>query len=156
MAQLRDALTSELVAEGDPLELVQYADALGRDNFIFDGVGGDAFNPDEVLAVHQQQAEGLQAALDSSTDSEEKESIAQSLDAAQQALNVAADVNTVREIKSNQERARARHEPGHDDDEPEIVYNPELETQMPQETEPIPQEFTVDTGGSPKNVTKGK
>lgn len=61
MAQLRDKHTSELIAEGSPVEMVLLADQLGRDEVLFDGVGLQ-FDPDAVLAAHQQNVEGIRAA----------------------------------------------------------------------------------------------
>lgn len=62
MAQLRDARTSELIAEGDPLELVLLADELGRDEVLFDDVGAH-FNPDAVLEAHRENVDGLAGAV---------------------------------------------------------------------------------------------
>lgn len=59
MAQLRDATTSALIAEGDPLELVLIADELGRTDVLFDGVG-EAFDPDAVLEGHRKALAGLE------------------------------------------------------------------------------------------------
>jgi hypothetical protein len=58
MAQLRDAHTSELIAEGTPLELAVLAEELGRDEVLFDGVGTE-FDPDAVLDAARQRAAEL-------------------------------------------------------------------------------------------------
>lgn len=54
MAQLRDAQTSELLAEGTPADLVLLADRLGPDRVIFDGVPVEAIDLD---AIRQRNAE---------------------------------------------------------------------------------------------------
>lgn len=73
MAQLRDARTSELVAEGTPLELLTIADTLGRRaivpqpgeelpddvDLIFDGVGL-GFDPATIRDSHASQVDGLE------------------------------------------------------------------------------------------------
>lgn len=61
MAQLRDARTSELIAEGTPTELALLADRLGRDEVLFDDVG-HTFDPDAVLEAHRENIAGLEAA----------------------------------------------------------------------------------------------
>lgn len=69
MPQLRCALTSEVIAEGDPWHLCLIADQLGRDEVLFDGVNtyqhgelvGEAFNPDAVLASHADELARLEA-----------------------------------------------------------------------------------------------
>lgn len=61
MATLRDAQTSEFLADGTPLEMVALADELGRDEVLFDNVGL-GFDPDAVLTAHHDQVKGLKAA----------------------------------------------------------------------------------------------
>lgn len=61
MAQLRDAQTSELIAEGTPTELVLLADELGVEEVLFDDVG-EHFNPDAVRQAHGDQVAGLERA----------------------------------------------------------------------------------------------
>lgn len=71
MAHLRDAKTSELIAEGTPLELVHLADELGKRaivvgpgedlpadaELIYDDVGA-GFDPDAVRNAHAENLEG--------------------------------------------------------------------------------------------------
>ena len=75
MAQLRDALTSELIAEGSPLEVALAARALARPaavigpgddlpagtELLYDDVGA-AFDPAAVIAAHEENVAGLEAA----------------------------------------------------------------------------------------------
>jgi hypothetical protein len=76
MAQLRDAVTSELLCEGTPLEVVLVAEQLGRADVCFDGVASehdpDAFDPDAVLHAHAAQVDGLQTAAAVETDPDTK------------------------------------------------------------------------------------
>lgn len=58
MAQLLDARTSELIAEGTPLEVVLIADELGRDEVLFDGVGL-GFDPTAVTKAEKERLAGL-------------------------------------------------------------------------------------------------
>lgn len=73
MPQLRDAKTSELLAEGTPLEIVQAADAAGLNagvvkepgdvdglDAIYDDVGLE-FDPAAVLKAHEENVAGHQA-----------------------------------------------------------------------------------------------
>lgn len=69
MAQLRDAQTSEIIAEGTPAALVFLADKLGRDDVLFDGVGL-TFDPDALLAAHEAEAAGLEEVAQSADASE--------------------------------------------------------------------------------------
>lgn len=60
MPQLRDAQTSELIAESvHTADLVLLAEELGRDEVLFDGVG-EGFNPDAVLEQHRAEVAGLE------------------------------------------------------------------------------------------------
>lgn len=74
MAQLRDARTSEIIAEGTPIELVTIADELGLNagivdtgdtagtlDAIYDDVGL-GFDPDTVRQARDENLDGLQTA----------------------------------------------------------------------------------------------
>lgn len=81
MAQLRDAHTSELVAEGDPLALVHVARELGKRavvaqageelpddaELLYDDVGV-GFNPDAVLEANADNLDGLREVARSEED----------------------------------------------------------------------------------------
>jgi hypothetical protein len=79
MAQLRDAITSALIAEGTPEAMVLLAEELGRADVIFDGVASerapDAFDPDAVLQAHRDNAAGLEAAAEAESDPDAKASL---------------------------------------------------------------------------------
>lgn len=62
MAQLRCAQTSELLAEGTPLEIATAADGFPKGDVLFDGVG-EKFNPAEVRKVRGDEIAGLEAVL---------------------------------------------------------------------------------------------
>jgi hypothetical protein len=62
MAQLRCAQTSELLAEGSPLEIATAADGLAAGDVIFDGVG-QTFDPAAVRRAHADEIAGLQSVL---------------------------------------------------------------------------------------------
>jgi hypothetical protein len=150
MATLRDALTSEAIAEGTPLQMVALADHIGRDHVLFDGVT-EGFDPDEVLKAHTDRMEGLHEVLGSATGDDRtrvKESIAQADEEIKSALQ-GAD-----EARSLLEQARSRHEPGHEDEEPEIPPNPDAAPQAPKETEPIHSEFQAAPDGTPKQISR--
>ena len=106
MAQLRDAQTSELIAEGPPLELVLLAGELGRDEVLFDDVG-EAFDPDEVLAAARENEEGLKRAA-AAARGEERESLAEAHASARADLAIAGD--RVDEVERGLDQARARVE----------------------------------------------
>jgi hypothetical protein len=57
MAQLRDARTSDILYEGTPLEVALMAEKLGRDEVLFDDVGG-GFDHQATIAAHQDNVEG--------------------------------------------------------------------------------------------------
>lgn len=92
MAQLRDAKTSELLAEGSPLEVALAAKQLGKSevvgideepkaptDVIFDDVGL-GFDPAAVIANHEENLEGLAAASkDPKLDKDVRASVKQSL-----------------------------------------------------------------------------
>jgi hypothetical protein len=63
MAQLRCAQTSELLAEGTPLEIATAADQFTKGDIVFDGVG-QAFDPAAVRKTRADEITGLQATLD--------------------------------------------------------------------------------------------
>jgi hypothetical protein len=65
MAQLRDKITSELLAEGTPLEVALVAELIGFDEIIFDDVG-QAFDPAAVLAGHRESIANLEVMAKSS------------------------------------------------------------------------------------------
>jgi hypothetical protein len=85
VAQLRDRVTSTLLAEGTPHEMVLVADELGAAEVLYDGVGL-AFDPDVVRAVEDERLKGLADVVkDGSLDATAKE-------AAQAAVAAAAAV----------------------------------------------------------------
>lgn len=63
MAQLRDAQTSEIIAEGTPAALVFLAEKIGRDKVLFDNVGL-AFDPDALKTAHMAEIAGLKEVAD--------------------------------------------------------------------------------------------
>lgn len=81
MAQLRDKKTSELVAEGTPLAVVLLADELGRDEVLFDDVGLD-FDPDAVLAAHNEHVDNLKLAAGAAKNKADKDAAAAARSAA--------------------------------------------------------------------------
>lgn len=62
MAQLRDALTGELLAEGTPFQVIVAAAEVGRDNVMFDDVG-TRFDPAAIRAAYESDIEGLTAVV---------------------------------------------------------------------------------------------
>lgn len=60
--QLRCAQTSELLAEGTPLEIATLADVFPRDEVVFDGVSPE-FDPAAVRKGREDEIAGLQASL---------------------------------------------------------------------------------------------
>lgn len=60
--QLRCAQTSELIAEGTPLEIATVAQDFADGDVLFDGVGG-TFDPAAVRKFRNDEIAGLQAAL---------------------------------------------------------------------------------------------
>lgn len=73
MAQLRDKLTSALLAEGTPEEMVLLANEIGMDEILFDDVGL-RFDPDAVHASMKERREGLQTSLEQEDDEERRDS----------------------------------------------------------------------------------
>lgn len=53
MAQLRDAISSQFLAEGTPLEVALLAQEIGFDEVIFDDVGV-GFDPQALIAAHAE------------------------------------------------------------------------------------------------------
>lgn len=74
MAQLRDAQTSELIAEGTPIEIVTIAEQIGAQEVLYDGVGG--FDPDAVREAHEQHIAGLEAAAAEAPKAEDRKRLA--------------------------------------------------------------------------------
>lgn len=63
MAQLRDAITSELIFEGDPVAVAIMAEQIGVENVLFDGVGS-SFDHQEIIDRHEQEITNLQSVLE--------------------------------------------------------------------------------------------
>lgn len=59
MAQLRDAVTSELLGEGTPTQVAAIGERIGFAEVIFDDVG-ESFDPVEVLRVHRENVASLE------------------------------------------------------------------------------------------------
>lgn len=106
MAQLRDAQTSELIAEGAPLEMVLLADKLGRAEVMFDDVG-EAFDPDAVLDAARRNEQGLKRAA-SDARGDERARIAEAHANARAELSVAGEL--VGQATGRLDQARARVE----------------------------------------------
>lgn len=103
MPQLRDALTSELVAEGTPEELVLIAQQFPTGEVIYDGVGAE-FNPDAVLKARQESLDGMNAALDAP---DTPERMKPDIEAAiQEAATREPDAGTIQEVQANIDEAR--------------------------------------------------
>lgn len=62
MPQLRCAQTSEILAEGTPLEIATAAEQFAKGDVIFDDVGG-GFDPAAVRQMRADEIAGLQAVL---------------------------------------------------------------------------------------------
>jgi len=104
--QLRDAHTSELIAEGSPLEVALLALELGPDEVLFDGAG-DTFDPDAVIAHHRERLEGLQgAARDRGLPDDHRKDLQRAVKAAQAELEL--DAGQVKAATAELEAARAR------------------------------------------------
>jgi hypothetical protein len=90
MAQLRDAVTSELIAEGTPLEVVVIARQFNPDDVVFDGVEGEhtlgTFDPDAVVQAHDDRIGGLSAAIEGERDPTTKRNLKAALRKAQTAV----------------------------------------------------------------------
>jgi hypothetical protein len=74
MAQLRDAQTSQYMADGSPDEMVLLAEEIGRAEVLFDGVGL-AFDPAATLASHRDRVIASKRPTDGLA-AEEKEQVA--------------------------------------------------------------------------------
>lgn len=61
MAQIRDAVTSEFLFEGTPLECATIAKEIGFSKVLFDDVG-EKFDPNAVLKRHEENVAGLKSA----------------------------------------------------------------------------------------------
>lgn len=148
MAQLRDALTSEFLAEGDPTALVLLAEKIGPDEVIFDGVG-EHFNPDEVLRAYNENLSGLQGAAGEASSQEEEDNLAEAIDRAKEHDKTAHAL--VGEVRREMRKARALHEPGHEDDPVEVPDQPEA---LPRDrvAEPVTTEFRQGADGRPERV----
>jgi len=105
MAQLRDARTSELIAEGTPQEVVLLADRLGHDEILFDDVGLN-FDPDAVRQAYQENLDGLVAAAKAEDDKETRERLEQAAADAADAADRAAELEP--EALAALQEARAR------------------------------------------------
>lgn len=106
MAQLRDAQTSELIAEGTPLEVALIAGELGRKDVLFDGVG-EAFDADAVIAAHRENVEGLERGAREATGGDEKKQMRAAHRQAAGEFDVDRDVvaNARRELEAARELA---------------------------------------------------
>lgn len=118
MAQLRDAKTSELIAEGTPLEVALAAGQLGKGavvgvgealaddvEVIFDDVGL-GFDPAAVIAAHQENVDGLAAvSQDAKADAGLREAVTENLAAAEAEADVG---DLVDEAGAAMEEARAK------------------------------------------------
>lgn len=83
MAQLRDAQTSALLAEGTAEEVALAADAMGGDDLIFDDVG-IAFDPAAVVAAYRERVTGLAGALEETNDADTRDSLQVAITSARQ------------------------------------------------------------------------
>lgn len=102
MAQLRDAVTSELVAEGTVEELVLIAQHIEED-VIYDDVG-ENFNPDEVLKAYLDNLDGLKGSLKAQgTPGHLKAKIE---DAVSEAEGKQPDASVIEEVQANIQEAR--------------------------------------------------
>ncbi|MBA3240080.1 MAG: hypothetical protein H0T60_02545 [Acidobacteria bacterium] len=72
MAQLRDAKTSEFLAEGTLLEVAVLARGYNNDEVIFDGAA-EAFEPASVIEQAEESAEGFEAVAKSTAKAISKE-----------------------------------------------------------------------------------
>lgn len=107
MAQLRDVQTSELIAEGTPLELALIAGRLGEREVLFDDVG-EGFDPAAVRQAAEQNAAGLEGAAAEAT-GDDAARLAEA--AAEARADLELDVAAANEAARELEAARARREP---------------------------------------------
>lgn len=102
MAQLRDAVSSELVAEGTPEELVLIAENFAGE-VLYDGVG-EGFDPQSTLDAYYQRIQNLNSVLsDSKTDDKTKHHIEDQIVEAEKAQ---PDSETIKEVQANIAEAR--------------------------------------------------
>jgi hypothetical protein len=110
MAQLRDAVTSELLGEGSPATMVLLAEQLGRDDVVFDGVESEhnlgTFDPDAVIAAYRAETDGLAAVAAATTDPDVKAEIQQTIAAHAEIEQLATEL--VAGASEAMEQARAR------------------------------------------------
>lgn len=106
MAQLRDAQTSEILAEGSPLEVALIAQTLGRREVLFDDVG-QGFDPDAVIAAHEEHLAALNSVAANDELDEDDRARASEAAAAEAALEAAAEA-AAPEAQDRLEEARAR------------------------------------------------
>lgn len=112
MAQLRDAQTSDLLAEGTPLEVVTIATEIGLAEVIFDDVG-EGFDPGAVLEAHASAVESYDRAAE--TDAENPEQADRLRDAARDRRREAETARKKvagvrRQLDDVRERRRRRRE----------------------------------------------
>lgn len=112
MAQLRDAMTSEWIAEGTPLEIAIVAEAFDAADVLFDDVGAtDAkgrsrFDPAAVRAMRAAELAGLEAALATATSPDERETLQSAI--GERKARVAAGRAMVAAARARQQAARDR------------------------------------------------
>lgn len=102
MAQIRDAQTSQILAEGTPLEVALAARALGTKEILFDGVG-ESFDPDAVITAHEESMAGLEG-LAAEAEGDEAKNLRKALKQRQQEGDVGGFVD---EAAAALEAARA-------------------------------------------------
>lgn len=107
MAQLRDSVTSELIADGTPEEVVLIAQELEEGSYLFDDVGL-AFNPEAVLEARQGRLDELQTTLENPKASDEARQSAE--DHLSREIDAIPDADVIRETQSNLDEARSRME----------------------------------------------
>lgn len=115
MPQLRCAMTSALIAEGDPWHLCLIAERLGRDECLFDGVNsylagelqGDVFDADAVLRAHAEELAGLEAAVADARDASSRRRLAAIVKARRAAIDAAHDAASAADAVMMAARAKA-------------------------------------------------
>jgi len=120
MAQLRDTQTSELIADGDPLELVLLADSLGLKvgvihkpedaeglEVMLDDVGRADVNA--IRAAHTERIEVLERlAADTKLDKADRDRAARQRDERRELERAAKDAARGRDVRKRLDEARAR------------------------------------------------
>ena len=76
MAQLRDARTSALLAEGTPVEVALASKDMDSNTILFDDVG-EGFDPDAVIEQHNQTLSNLQTVREDDEQDDEVREAAQ-------------------------------------------------------------------------------